>query len=195
MQTPRLGTHTESFQSSLHLHILMYSSFASLFFPLICINISRVLYRIHRIFLDFFHRPVFQKKKTRRFGNWICFRPQVKVGRRHLLSWAPYRELISITGPPVSETSCFLEYRTMEKVQKNSVNSVQHTASSKSFQVYSRVVSVLLVSLLATYLAEPLHQLLYLNTLIHLYTACPESVRTHFFKFCPAMPSVGELWR
>jgi hypothetical protein len=25
---------------------------------------------------------------------------------------------------PVSETSCFLEYRTMEKVQKNSVNSV-----------------------------------------------------------------------
>jgi hypothetical protein len=28
-------------------------------------------------FLDIFHRPVFQK--TRRFGNWICFRPQVKV--------------------------------------------------------------------------------------------------------------------
>jgi hypothetical protein len=28
---------------------------------------------------------------------------------------------------PVSETSCFLEYRTMEKVQKNSVNSVQYT--------------------------------------------------------------------
>jgi hypothetical protein len=36
-----------------------------------------MLNRIHRIFLDFFHRPVFQK--TRRFGNWICFRPQVKV--------------------------------------------------------------------------------------------------------------------
>jgi hypothetical protein len=25
----------------------------------------------------------------RRFGNWISFRPQVKGGRRHLLSWAP----------------------------------------------------------------------------------------------------------
>jgi hypothetical protein len=39
-----------------------------------------MLYRIRRIFLDFFHRPVFQK--TRRFGNWICFRPQVKVGEK-----------------------------------------------------------------------------------------------------------------
>jgi hypothetical protein len=39
-----------------------------------------LLYRIHRIFLDFFHRPVFQK--TRRFGNWIWFRPQVKVGEK-----------------------------------------------------------------------------------------------------------------
>jgi hypothetical protein len=25
-------------------------------------------------FLDFIHRPVFEG--TRRFGNWICFRPQ-----------------------------------------------------------------------------------------------------------------------
>jgi hypothetical protein len=39
-----------------------------------------MLYRIHRIFLDFFHRPVLQK--TRRFGNWFCFRPQVKVGEK-----------------------------------------------------------------------------------------------------------------
>jgi hypothetical protein len=39
-----------------------------------------MLYRIHRIFLDFFHRPVFQK--TWRFGNWICFHPQVKVGEK-----------------------------------------------------------------------------------------------------------------
>jgi hypothetical protein len=38
------------------------------------------LYRTHRIFLDFFHRPIFQK--TQRFGNWICFRPQVKVGEK-----------------------------------------------------------------------------------------------------------------
>jgi hypothetical protein len=35
---------------------------------------------IHRItgVLDFFHRPVFLGVETRRFGNWICFRPQVK---------------------------------------------------------------------------------------------------------------------
>jgi hypothetical protein len=36
--------------------------------------------KIHRIFLDFFHRLVFQK--TRRFGNWICFHHQVKVGEK-----------------------------------------------------------------------------------------------------------------
>jgi hypothetical protein len=29
-------------------------------------------------FLDFIHRLVFEG--TRRFGNWICFRPQVKGG-------------------------------------------------------------------------------------------------------------------
>jgi hypothetical protein len=39
-----------------------------------------------------------RKYKTRRFGNWICFRPQVR-------------------------TMCFyfLEYRTMEETQKNPV--------------------------------------------------------------------------
>jgi hypothetical protein len=31
-------------------------------------------------FLDFIHRPVFEG--TRRFGNWICFRPQVKGGKK-----------------------------------------------------------------------------------------------------------------
>jgi hypothetical protein len=43
---------------------------------------------IHRItgFLDFFHRPVFLEVETRRFGSWICFRPLVKDGRRHLLT-------------------------------------------------------------------------------------------------------------
>jgi hypothetical protein len=39
-----------------------------------------LIYRIHRIFLDFFHHPVFQK--TQCFRNWICFRPQVKVGEK-----------------------------------------------------------------------------------------------------------------
>jgi hypothetical protein len=28
-------------------------------------------------FLDFFYRPVFLEVETGRFGNWICFRPQV----------------------------------------------------------------------------------------------------------------------
>jgi hypothetical protein len=31
-------------------------------------------------FFYFFHRPVFSRVKTRRFGNWICFRLQVKRG-------------------------------------------------------------------------------------------------------------------
>jgi hypothetical protein len=35
---------------------------------------------VHRItwFLGFLHRPVFWGVETRRFGNWICFRPKVK---------------------------------------------------------------------------------------------------------------------
>jgi hypothetical protein len=40
--------------------------------------------------MDFFHRPVFQK--TRRFGNWICFRPQMKVGEKDTYSVGPLRE-------------------------------------------------------------------------------------------------------
>jgi hypothetical protein len=31
-------------------------------------------------FLDFFHRPVFLGVETQCFGNWICFRPQVRGG-------------------------------------------------------------------------------------------------------------------
>jgi hypothetical protein len=34
------------------------------------------VFEIHRFFLDVFHRP------TRRFGDWICFRSQVKVGEK-----------------------------------------------------------------------------------------------------------------
>jgi hypothetical protein len=61
--------------------------------------------------------------------------------RANLNHWAqlsrcllPHLHLRTETDP-VSETSCFLENRMMEKVQKNSVNSVQHTPSSESFQV------------------------------------------------------------
>jgi hypothetical protein len=81
-----------------------------------------MLYRIHIIFMDFFHRPVFQK--TRRFGYWICFRPRVKVGKKTPTQLGPVeRANLNHWTDPVSETSCFFEYRMMEKVHKNSVNS------------------------------------------------------------------------
>jgi hypothetical protein len=69
-----------------------------------------------------FRRLVFLEVETRHFGNWFCFRPQVKGGGRgHLLCLAPWKEIISITGPDtVSEMSSFYyqKHRTMEKVQK-----------------------------------------------------------------------------
>jgi hypothetical protein len=44
--------------------------------------------------------------RKQRFGNWICFRPQVK-GERHLRCWVPHKELTSITGQPMSyNNSC-----------------------------------------------------------------------------------------
>jgi hypothetical protein len=39
---------------------------------------------------------ILNNKKTRRFGTWICFHPQVRV--RYLLRWVPPKELISIVG-------------------------------------------------------------------------------------------------
>jgi hypothetical protein len=85
--------------------------------------------------------------KTQRFGNWICFRPHMKVGEKTPTQLGPLERAnlnqcvlphlrLRTETDPVSETLCFLEYRTMEKVQKISVNSVQHTPSSESFQVY-----------------------------------------------------------
>jgi hypothetical protein len=65
-----------------------------------------MLYRTHRIFLDF---------------------SIVRYSKKH----------------PVSETSSFFEYRTMEKVQKNSefcTNSVCYTPSSEPFRIYSHSV-------------------------------------------------------
>jgi hypothetical protein len=51
------------------------------------LNLRRITHQsyiisLHRItgVLDFFHYPVFLRVETRRFGNWICFRPQVRVG-------------------------------------------------------------------------------------------------------------------
>jgi hypothetical protein len=76
-----------------------------------------MLYRIHRIFLQFLDRPVFQK--TRRFGNSICFRPQVKVGEKTPAQLGPLERARSSFRNVI-----FLEYRTMEKIQKNSMNSL-----------------------------------------------------------------------
>jgi hypothetical protein len=56
-----------------------------------------------------------RKQKTRRFGNWICFRPQVKGARRHLLSWAPLKELIS------KAIKSNLTWRTVVNIQINHV--------------------------------------------------------------------------
>jgi hypothetical protein len=37
-----------------------------------------IIYRI-ALFFNIFYRPVFLRVETRRFGNWISFRPQVKA--------------------------------------------------------------------------------------------------------------------
>jgi hypothetical protein len=50
-------------------------------------------------FFNFVHPPVFKKhKRIQRFGNWTCYRTQLRGGT-----------------DPVSETLCSLEYRTMDK--------------------------------------------------------------------------------
>jgi hypothetical protein len=55
---------------------------AKSFRPQVSVPAFGVLNHSHSIsgFLDFFHCLVFLR--TRRLGNWICFRPQVKVGEK-----------------------------------------------------------------------------------------------------------------
>jgi hypothetical protein len=112
----------------------------------------------HKItsFSEFFYRSVFLEVETRRLGNWICFRPQVK-GAEDACSVAPLRKSYSqsldrgpteyVSSPPlhlrtetdpVSKTSCSCsqERWTMEKVQKSS-NSVCYTPSSDPFNIYN----------------------------------------------------------
>jgi hypothetical protein len=45
-------------------------------------------------FTDFFwtFSIALYSKKTRRFGNWICFRPQVNVGEKTPTQLGPLRE-------------------------------------------------------------------------------------------------------
>jgi hypothetical protein len=49
-----------------------------------------IVYRITGFF-NFFHRPVFLGVETRRFGNSICFLPQVKWGE-DTYSVGPFRK-------------------------------------------------------------------------------------------------------
>jgi hypothetical protein len=62
-------------------------------------------------FLDFSVIRYSRKEKTRRFGNWICFRLQ--VSGEDILSWAELSRCLlplhlRMETDPVSEASCFL---------------------------------------------------------------------------------------
>jgi hypothetical protein len=88
-------------------------------------------------FLDFIHRPVFEG--TWRFGNWICFRLQVKRGKKTPTQLGPFERAnhnhwtflgaqlsrcflpsfyLRTETDSVSETSCSFKHWTMDKVQK-----------------------------------------------------------------------------
>jgi hypothetical protein len=46
---------------------------------------------------------------------------------------------------PVSETSCFLEYRTGEKVQKNAVSSVHRTDEFHTTQSKKKIIIIIII--------------------------------------------------
>jgi hypothetical protein len=113
-----------------------------------------IAHRITVFFLDFFHRPVFLGAETRRFGNWICFRPQVKggedtysVGPVTAISSSKVAQLSRCLLPLhlrtetdiVSETSCFYsqKHRTMGKFQKLS-KSVSKKLLRNNYQLPTR---------------------------------------------------------
>jgi hypothetical protein len=58
-------------------------------------NKTETSYRVTG-FSDFFHRPVFLGLETRRFGNWICFRHQVKEGGGED-TWVPSNQCMLYT--------------------------------------------------------------------------------------------------
>jgi hypothetical protein len=72
-----------------------------------------MLYRIHRNFLDFFHRLVFQKKHdVSETGSGPVIDISSLEGAQMSRCLVPHLHLRTKTDP-VSETSCFLKYRTM----------------------------------------------------------------------------------
>jgi hypothetical protein len=94
-----------------------------------------------------------RKQKTRRFRDWICFRPRVRgktptqLGPRLAFSKGPnwVGVVLLIWGRkqiqfPKRRIFYFLEYRTMGKVHKPS-NSVCYTASSEPFRTNKILVT------------------------------------------------------
>jgi hypothetical protein len=85
--------------------------------------------------------------KTRRFGNWICLRPQVKGGEDTYSVGLLRKSWVCVFSPftwgwkqfqlPKRRVFYSLEYRTMGKVQKPS-NPLCYTPSSEPFTVYMK---------------------------------------------------------
>jgi hypothetical protein len=50
--------------------------------------------------LGIFHRPVFKRLENTTFRKLDLFSSSGEVGR-HILSWVPWKELTSITGPVI----------------------------------------------------------------------------------------------
>jgi hypothetical protein len=92
----------------------------------------------------------FPTEKTPGFSTRLIMFMKIIAGVRRFGETSPHssvskskpskKQVISFTNwrtetDPVSETSCSLEYQTMEKVQKPS-NSVYYTPSSEPFRIY-----------------------------------------------------------
>jgi hypothetical protein len=112
------------------------------------------------LFSDFAHRP------ETRFGNWICFRPQVRgdtysVGslrRSYSQSMGPNR--VGVPTRLRTETDYFqnvafflslFRIRPMDKVQKLS-NSVCYIPSSKPYRIYFFNLSWLYIHMFHTFI-------------------------------------------
>jgi hypothetical protein len=118
------------FETLFQINILITCADIYLIDYLICCSFFKTLMCIiHRIFLDFFHRPVFQKNTT--FRKLDLFPSSGEGGEKALTQLGPL-ERANLNS-------------VMEIVQKNSVNSVQHTPSSESFQVYLMCMFVILI--------------------------------------------------
>jgi hypothetical protein len=103
---------------------------------------------LHRItgLLDFFHRPVFLGVETRRFGNRVFFRSQVK-------GFGPL-ERADLT-PPSPEDGNRSSFRNVvfllpvtpdDGKSTETSNSMCYTSSSEPFKIYSILLLILFIS-------------------------------------------------